>query len=283
MLKAENIAKRYGTKKAVNGVSFSLSAGKITGLLGHNGAGKTTTIRLLLGLIAPDSGSVVYSAGTHPVWGYVPEEKGLYKNASAIENIIYLASMKGIPKKTAVQRTAELLNTLKLQDFTGQKVSALSKGFQQITQIIAALIHNPDVLLFDEPYGGLDPSMQEAFTTLLKEQCANGKAVLISTHLLEKAEVVCDSILLMKHGSLVYNGSITGIFQDSPAFNLQYFSAGSSNEIPVSAVFADVTALNRFFAANPTIQVHKITHSTGQFKDRLKLLLEGNAEEQENA
>lgn len=282
MLKAENISKRYGTKPAVNGVSFALSAGKITGLLGYNGAGKTTTIRLLLGLVAPDSGCVVYSAGTHPVWGYVPEEKGLYKNASAIENIVYLASMKGIPERIALQRTTGLLNTLNLQDFTGQKVSALSKGFQQITQIIAALIHNPDVLLFDEPYGGLDPLMQEAFTLLLKQQCANGNAVLISTHLLEKAEAVCDNILLMKHGSLVYNGSVSGIFQNLHAFELLYFATGSSNESPVSAGFADETALNRFFAANPAIRVQKITQHTNHFKDRLKTLLEGNTEGQNN-
>ncbi len=216
MIEVENLVKHYAHVKAVDGVSFTVSRGEIFGLLGPNGAGKTTTIRILMDILKPDSGAVrlmgrpVVEAGKARI-GYLPEERGLYKNFRLLECLAYLGALKGMPRKEATRRAATLLQRAGLEEYAGRKIKELSKGMAQKAQFLAAIVHDPDLMIMDEPFQGLDPVNTDLLKTILLEEQARGKTVILSTHDMNQVEELCQRILLINHGKPVLYGPLAEI------------------------------------------------------------------------
>ncbi len=216
MIEVENLVKHYAHVRAVDGVSFTVAEGEIFGLLGPNGAGKTTTIRILMDILKPDSGTVrlmgqpVTEASKAHV-GYLPEERGLYKNFRLLECLSYLAALKGMPRKEATRRAAALLQRAGLEEYAKRRIKELSKGMAQKAQFLAAIIHDPKLLIMDEPFQGLDPVNTDLLKTILLEEQARGKTVILSTHDMNQVEELCQRILLINHGQAVLYGSLAEI------------------------------------------------------------------------
>ncbi len=221
MIDIENLVKHYAKVKAVDGVSFSVSQGEIFGLLGPNGAGKTTIIRTMMDIIKPDSGTIkvmgqpVTEASKSRI-GYLPEERGLYKNYRLLECLAYLGALKGMPRKEARLSAEALLERVNLTEYAQRKVKELSKGMTQKAQFLAAIVHDPDLLIMDEPFQGLDPVNTELLKTMLLEEHAQGKTIILSTHNMNQVEEVCERILLIDHGQAVLYGRLDEI-QDQHA------------------------------------------------------------------
>jgi ABC-2 type transport system ATP-binding protein len=216
MLSAKNLHKKFASTIAVNDVSFTVEQGKVFGLLGPNGAGKTTTIRMLLNIITPDSGEVLYdnlpiTEETKNHVGYLPEERGLYRKGIVIETILYFAALKNMEPAEAKRAAMQWLERFKLADRAKSKIEELSKGNQQKIQFIISVIHDPAVLVLDEPFSGFDPVNQELLKEMIIEQKAHGKAIIFSTHQMEQAEKLCDAICLVNHGNVVLAGTISDV------------------------------------------------------------------------
>lgn len=212
-LQVENVTKRYGDFTAVNSISFNVRAGRIFGFLGPNGAGKTTTIRMIVGIIAPDEGAIqLFGEHISPQLqdriGYLPEERGLYKKMKIFEQLRYFAALKNVPQKTADERMDFWLERMKLQEWKKKKANDLSKGMQQKIQFISSLLHNPDLLILDEPFSGLDPINVETMLEVIAELKAAGKTIIFSTHLMETAERLCDDIILINKSRKVIGGTL---------------------------------------------------------------------------
>src|SRR5437764_4195897 len=212
-LQLRNVTKFYGDFKAVDDVSFSLPAGSICGFLGPNGAGKTTTIRMILEIIKPTSGSITVLGRPsalevrHRI-GYLPEEKGLYKKMKTWAVIAYFATLKGLTRKAAKQRAYELLERYGLKDFADKPTDALSKGMGQKVQMLASLAHDPEFVILDEPFSGLDPVNQQVMEEIIRDMASRNRTVLFSTHVMQHAERLCDRILLIAKGKMIFDGSI---------------------------------------------------------------------------
>ena len=208
-----NVTKFYGPFKAVDDVSFALPFGSIYGFLGQNGAGKTTTIRIILDIIKPTSGSLtVLGRPTalevrHRI-GYLPEEKGLYKKMKAWSVIAYFATLKGIGRKAAKKRAYELLEKYGLKDFADKPTDALSKGMGQKVQMLASIAHDPEFIILDEPFSGLDPVNQQVMEEIIRDMARRGRTVLFSRHVMQHAERLCDRILLIAQGRMIFDGTI---------------------------------------------------------------------------
>ena len=216
MIQVENLVKHYANVKAVDGVSFAVGPGEIFGLLGPNGAGKTTTIRTLMDILKPDSGSIKLmgkpvSEASKARIGYLPEERGLYKNFRLLECLAYLGALKGMPRKEAARRASALLERVDLGGYARRRVKELSKGMTQKAQFLAAIVHDPDLLILDEPFQGLDPVNTELLKTILLEEQARGKTVILSTHDMNQVEEMCQRILLINHGKVVLYGPLDEI------------------------------------------------------------------------
>jgi ABC-2 type transport system ATP-binding protein len=216
MIQVENLVKHYANVKAVDGVSFRVREGEIFGLLGPNGAGKTTIIRTMMDIIKPDSGTIrlmgekVTEASKSRI-GYLPEERGLYKNFRLLECLTYLGALKGMPRQDARQRAETLLARTGLAEYGHRKVKELSKGMTQKAQFLAAIVHDPNLLIMDEPFQGLDPVNTELLRSILMEEQARGKTLILSTHNMNQVEEMCDRILLIDHGRAVLYGSLSEI------------------------------------------------------------------------
>jgi ABC-2 type transport system ATP-binding protein len=216
MIEVENLVKHYANVKAVDGVSFTVGRGEIFGLLGPNGAGKTTTIRMMMDILKPDSGTIrlmgqpVNEASKARI-GYLPEERGLYKNFKLLECLTYLGALKGVPRKEAQQRAQVLLRQAGLEEYARRKVKELSKGMTQKAQFLAAIVHDPDLLIMDEPFQGLDPVNTDLLKTILLEEQARDKTVILSTHNMNQVEEMCHRILLIDHGQVVLYGPLDEI------------------------------------------------------------------------
>jgi ABC-2 type transport system ATP-binding protein len=216
MIEVENLVKHYANVKAVDGVSFAVGRGEIFGLLGPNGAGKTTTIRTMMDILKPDSGTIrllgqPMNEASKARIGYLPEERGLYKDFKLLECLTYLGTLKGMPRKAASARAATLLAQTGLEEYARRKVQVLSKGMNQKAQFLAALIHDPDLLIMDEPFQGLDPINTELLKGILIEEQARGKTVILSTHDMNQVEEMCNRILLINHGRVVLYGALDEI------------------------------------------------------------------------
>jgi ABC-2 type transport system ATP-binding protein len=213
MIQVENLVKHYARVKAVDGVSFDVGQGEIFGLLGPNGAGKTTIIRTMMDIIKPDDGTIrlmdqpVTEASKSRI-GYLPEERGLYKNYRLLECLVYLGALKGLSRKEARERGQVLLERTGLAEYGGRKVKELSKGMTQKAQFLAAIVHDPALLIMDEPFQGLDPVNTELLKSILMEEQARGKTIILSTHNMNQVEEMCNRILLIDHGKAVLYGPI---------------------------------------------------------------------------
>lgn len=210
------LSKRFGQILAVDSISASIPRGSIYGFLGPNGAGKTTTIRMIMSILYPDSGSIQLLGSDNPEamkdrLGYLPEEKGLYKKMRVVELITYFGRLKGMDRRDAYSRAVSLLTQFDLADWIDKKCDTLSKGMAQKVQIIAALIHQPDLLILDEPFSGLDPINVELVTEVILQLKRDGKTVIFSTHVMEQAEQICDYILLINNGRKILDGPLSQV------------------------------------------------------------------------
>ena len=207
MLEIRDVTKSYGTRRVLDGVSFDVAPGRMTGFVGGNGAGKTTTMRIILGVLDADSGSV--TLGGEPLgplgrrrFGYMPEERGLYPKMKLAEQLVYLARLHGLTAEDARRNTDELLARLSLTERAGDTVEKLSLGNQQRAQIAAALVHDPEVLVLDEPFSGLDPMAVDVVVEVLADRARSGIPVLFSSHQLDIVERLCDDLVIIADGTI---------------------------------------------------------------------------------
>lgn len=213
MLALQDVTKTYGERTVVDQVSFSVPAGCLTGFVGANGAGKTTTMRLVLGIAAADSGAITWQgtpldARVRRRIGYMPEERGLYPRMAVRKQLVYFARLHGMSADEAGRRADTLLERLELSSRAGDQVEELSLGNQQRAQIAVALIHQPDLLLLDEPFSGLDPVAVDSLSQLLREVADTGVPVLFSSHQLELVERLCEAVVILSAGKVVVSGSV---------------------------------------------------------------------------
>ncbi len=228
-LSVRNVTKRFGDFTAVDDLSFEVRPGKVFGFLGPNGAGKTTTIRMIVGITAPDEGAIEYNfdqpeagdadasqvrsqiAHFQDRIGYLPEERGLYKKMKIADQLRYFAALKNVPRAVADKRIDQWLERMRLSEWKNKKTTDLSKGMQQKIQFISCVLHDPDLLILDEPFSGLDPVNVEFMIEVLAEFRAARKTVIFSTHLMETAERLCHDILLINKAKKLVSGSLRQI------------------------------------------------------------------------
>ena len=213
ILSVKDVVKTFGDVRAVDGVSFNVRRGTITGLLGRNGAGKTTTIRMITGIFMPDAGTIDWLESSEGITfrdriGYLPEERGLYKQMKIVEHLLFLAEIKG--KRGADVRSSidRWLERFELTDKRDAKIEELSKGNQQKVQLIGTLLHDPELIILDEPQSGLDPVNMVLVRNLLRDLKAEGRTILLSTHMMAEAERMADEIILIHRGRVVLEGAI---------------------------------------------------------------------------
>lgn len=269
IIRVDNVRKSYGEKVAVNDVTFSMPPDAILGLLGPNGAGKTSLIRMITSITAPDSGTVYFNgeplAGYHPTQiGYLPEERGLYKKMYVGEHLVYLARLKGLDKDTATAKAKEWLAKFELDTQWDKPVEELSKGMQQQVQFIATVIHDPKLLILDEPFSGLDPVNATRMRQEILRLHANGTGVIFSTHRMEQVEELCEFIVLINQGKNILEGKVAEIrrrFQENK-YHLEF-----EGELPDEFV-------ELFETSNPTPSGIDVTLAEGQSgNDLLRYLL----------
>jgi len=221
VLKLDNVHKSFGGKPAVDGVSFPVKPGEIVGFLGPNGAGKTTTLRMALGLITPDSGKISLFGGVPgPAAfgrvGFLPEERGLYRKIKVRDGIAHIACLNGMSRKDALVRADQMIKRYGLGDIGHDKIKTLSKGMAQKVQLIAAIAHDPEFLILDEPFSGLDPVNQKLLEDIIREIAAQGRTIIFSTHVMEHAERLCDKIILLSKGQKIFDGELSAALAHAP-------------------------------------------------------------------
>ncbi|HWO66213.1 MAG TPA: ATP-binding cassette domain-containing protein [Umezawaea sp.] len=212
MLTMTSISRSFGDNRVLDEVSFDVRPGRMTGFLGANGSGKTTMMRIILGVLAPHGGTVSWngspvSAEQRPMFGYMPEERGLYPKMKVAEQITWLGRLHGLDRVTAKGNTDRLLAELELTERAGAKLESLSLGNQQRVQIAAALVHDPAVLILDEPFSGLDPIAVEIVLDVLRKRASGGVPVLLSSHQLAVVEQLCDDVVIISKGVIAASGS----------------------------------------------------------------------------
>ena len=232
-IELNKVRKSYDEFVAVDDLSLVIHPGEVYGLLGPNGAGKTSTLRMMIGITVPDSGTV--SMFGEPLrrahverLGYLPEERGLYKKMKVLEQLVFLGELKGLSARDALQRSQQWCERLGLKDWTGKKVEELSKGMQQKVQFIGAVVHDPQFVVMDEPFSGLDPASAVVLKDAFIELKNAGKTLLFSTHRMDTAERLCDSICLINHGRAVLEGDLNKIRAGYGKRNVQIKYEGDS-------------------------------------------------------
>ena len=236
-VQVSNVSKFFGSLRAVDDVSFTVEKGEIFGLLGPNGAGKTTLIRLILDILKPDAGQITVLGGLideakKDRIGYMPEERGLYQDISLERGLIYLASLKGIPHAEARARTIDYLERFDLADYRKRKVKELSKGLQQKAQVIATILHQPELIIVDEPFISLDPLNTKMIKTMLLELHNQGTTIIMSTHQLNQVEELCDRIMLVNFGQVILYGGLEEIRQEFSGHAVWVRTVGEPGMIP---------------------------------------------------
>ncbi|SKA97917.1 ABC-2 type transport system ATP-binding protein [Agreia bicolorata] len=220
MLQIDGVTKRYGDRTALDAVTFEVGDGRLTGFVGGNGAGKTTTMRIILGVLSADSGTVRLGGSTlgpadRRRFGYMPEERGLYAKMKVAEQLVYLARLHGVSRRDAEASTTDLLERLELAERRDDTVESLSLGNQQRAQIAAALVHSPEVLILDEPFSGLDPMAVETVLGVLHDVAKRGAPVLFSSHQLDVVERLCDDVVVIANGQIRASGSKQRLHDDN--------------------------------------------------------------------
>lgn len=216
MLTVENISKSFLKKQAIDNVSFTANSGEIFGLLGPNGAGKTTLIRIINQIIEPDSGVIringdIITRRSLENMGYMPEERGLYKSMTVENHAIFLGRLRGLSKQVAKTKLMHWLERFDIKDWKNRRIEELSKGMAQKVQFICSVIHEPDILLLDEPYSGFDPINMELIKNELIEMRNKGKTIILSTHDMKSVEEMCDRVALIHHSKLLLQGKVADI------------------------------------------------------------------------
>lgn len=223
-LQIQNLTKQFGESKAVNGLQILLPKGEVLGLLGRNGAGKTTTIKMLLGLLTPNEGSITWDGkafGNSGVTiGYLPEERGLYTKSRVIDQLRYFGRLEGMSKKEVDHAIDHWLERLAIPEYKFKTAGELSKGNQQKIQLIAALLHNPELLILDEPFSGLDPVNAGMLASIIEEQVQSGKTIILSSHRMEQVEAFCQHVCILKKGEAVVKGQLSDIKKEYGFHNL---------------------------------------------------------------
>jgi ABC-2 type transport system ATP-binding protein len=218
LAKISHVNKSYGGKPIVQDVSFTLEKGEVLGLVGPNGAGKTTTIRMLMDIVKPDSGEIsVFGCPLNEQAknkiGYLPEERGLYRKMKVYDNLIYLSSLKNVPSSIAKERTEKLLNEVDMSPHKDKKIGELSRGMGQIIQFLVTIAHDPSLIVLDEPFAGLDPVNRLLLKNIILELKKQGKTVILSTHMMNEVEEMCDRVLMINRGQVVLYGNLSDIKQ----------------------------------------------------------------------
>ena len=233
----ENVSKQFGSTQAVADVSFTVNPGQIFGLLGPNGAGKTTVIRMMLDIIRPDNGRIQLFGG--PMTedkknriGYLPEERGLYADIKLMDVILYLASLKGMARPAAATAAEEYLKQFDLWQHRDKKMNALSRGMHQKAQFIVTVLHDPDLIIVDEPFSGLDPVNTELIRTMLLELRDRGKAIIMSTHQMHQVETMCDHMMLIHRGRLVLDGPVNEVRRRFAGNTVEVSGNGAFDQLP---------------------------------------------------
>ncbi|GEO10345.1 ABC transporter ATP-binding protein [Segetibacter aerophilus] len=234
LLQLKNLKKYYATQKAVDDISFSIEQGSIFGLLGPNGAGKTTLLRMITGIFYPDEGEIIFNDKRFDPLndtlfiGYMPEERGLYKKMKIGEQALYLARLKGLTKSEAMEKIKYWFTRLGMESWWNKKVEDLSKGMSQKLQFVATVLHEPKLIILDEPFSGLDPVNANLIKDEIFELARRGSTIIFSTHRMEQVEEICDHIVLINQGKKILDGTVQGIKQQ---FKENLFRVQLSNEL----------------------------------------------------
>ena len=229
LLEVKNLKKYYATQKAVDDISFSVERGSIFGLLGPNGAGKTTLLRMITGIFYPDAGEILFDGKPFDPRkdvahiGYMPEERGLYKKMKIGEQALYLAQLKGLGRAEAMEKIKTWFVRLEMQNWWNKKVEDLSKGMSQKLQFVTTVLHQPKLIILDEPFSGLDPVNSNIIKEEIYNLAQNGSTIIFSTHRMEQVEEICDHIILVNKGSKILDGTVQNIKQE---FKENLFSIG---------------------------------------------------------
>ncbi len=248
MIELRDVRKSFGGVKAVDGLSFTASPGEVFGLLGPNGAGKSTTIKMIMNILAPDSGSILFggrplSEADKPRIGYLPEERGLYRKVKIGEMLLYLAGLKGADPAASARRLDQWLERFGLAAWKSRPPEDLSKGMAQKAQFIAAVLHDPEFLFLDEPFSGLDPVSTDVLKETVLELAGKGRTILFSTHNMEVAEKICTRILIIDHGREVVAGTLADV---KTRFGKNAVSVEFDGELDLPALGRLVRSVNRF-------------------------------------
>lgn len=236
MLEVHDLHKSFGAVQALTGASFSVGRGEMLGFLGPNGAGKTTAMRIAFRLLTPDAGSVTWDGD--PIepndllgFGYMPEQRGLYPKMRAADQLAYFGRLHGMSKSDALDSANSWLERFGLGDRSSDPVESLSHGNQQRVQLAAALVHDPELLVLDEPFSGLDPIAVETMSDVLREQAAAGKAVVFSSHQLDLVEDLCEDVAIINQGAVVVNGKVEQLKDEAPIRHLELDVEGDPSEL----------------------------------------------------
>lgn len=231
-LKVADISKKFNHVTAVDHLSFSIEKGKVLGLLGRNGAGKTTTIKMILGLLQQDHGEILWEdqqlRQTQIKIGYLPEERGLYSKTKVNEQLLYFGQLEGMRKSATQTSINQWLERLEISHYKDKRAVELSKGNQQKIQLIATLLHNPELIILDEPFSGLDPVNTKIMSEIIEEQIQMGKTIILSSHRMEQIEMFCQDICILKNGRKVLSGDLQQIKQN---YGYQNLTLPYSNDI----------------------------------------------------
>lgn len=242
-LEAKQLKKYYATQKAVDDISFSLEKGSIFGLLGPNGAGKTTLIRMLTGIFFPDEGEILFRGKTFDpsrdtaFIGYMPEERGLYKKMKIGEQALYLAQLKGLSHAEALERTKQWFIKFNMQSWWNKKVEDLSKGMSQKLQFVITVLHEPDLIILDEPFSGLDPVNANLIKDEIRQLAQKGATIIFSTHRMEQVEEICDHIILVNKGKKILDGTVHGVRQQYKEHVFSVACEQPLDDLPLSPAF----------------------------------------------
>ena len=251
MLEVNNLTKTFKDIVAVDNISFNVEPGKIFGLLGPNGAGKTTTIRMILNIIKPSIGTILFEGKPFTkeffnIAGYLPEERGLYKKSRVLDTLLYFAGLKNMNKKSAITESVKWLGKLGIENYKGKKIEELSKGNQQKVQFIASVVHNPKLLIFDEPFGGFDPINQQIIKDILLSFADSGKTIILSTHQMDTAEKLCSDIFLINKGKEVCSGSLSQIKKIFGANTIRIEFEGDSSYLNSNPSVAHIESYSNY-------------------------------------
>ncbi len=270
ILELQNLKKYYATQKAVDDISFSIPEKSIFGLLGPNGAGKTTLLRMITGIFYPDSGSIFFEGKKFDPSrdiariGYMPEERGLYKKMKIGEQALYLAMLKGLNRQEAIKRIREWFLKFEMESWWNKKVDDLSKGMSQKLQFVTTVLHEPRLLILDEPFSGLDPVNSNLIKDEIFKLAQKGTTIIFSTHRMEQVEEICDEIILVNKGKKILEGSVKQVKQDCKE---NIFKVGFDHlpEAFENNIFEIVNAKDNFL----TVKIHEGYNPTAVLKEFL--------------